>query len=118
MVFLLRGPRLGGDAMIRRTLAVAALATCIGLAAADDGAGTTYHFGMHPKYTNITFVSEADIENIYGITHTAKGTTWLDFDTLTGKCSISVPVKSLDTGIPQRNEHLQTDQWLHRANYP
>src|SRR4029079_12032389 len=44
--------------------------------------------------------------------------TWLDFEAMKGKCNIRVPVKSLDTGIAQRNEHLQSDAWLDEAKHP
>ena len=40
---------------------------------ASELAGKTYHFGTHPARTNITFVSEADLETIHGVTNTVGG---------------------------------------------
>src|SRR5262249_37323443 len=76
------------------------------------------HFGTQTKHTNITFVSEAEIENIYGKTSSASGTTWIDFDAGKGKANIKVPVKDLDTGIELRNEHLRSETWLDEKQFP
>ena len=81
-----------------RNLAVAAIFGASALALGEEK-GSVYRFGTDAKHTNISFVSEADIENIYGMTHTASGRTWIDFDALEGKCNVVVPVKDLDTGI-------------------
>ncbi len=90
------------------TLVMAALAAVSGLAWAQD-AGKTYRFGMHKKHANVAFTSETEVETIQGLTHTATGTTWLDFEGLKGKCDVKVPVDSLRTGIDARDEHLRSD---------
>jgi polyisoprenoid-binding protein YceI len=99
-------------------LVLAAFAAISGLALAADDAGRTYRFGMHDKHTNITFSSETEVETINGISHTAKGSTWIDFEALKGKCDIAVPVSSLRTGIDARDEHLRSDQWLDAEKHP
>jgi polyisoprenoid-binding protein YceI len=99
-------------------LAFAAAAAAAPLALAEGDAGKTYRFGAATKHTNVTFTSEAEVENIYGITNTVSGSAWLDFEALKGKCSISVPVKSLDTRIELRNEHLRSETWLDEKKYP
>jgi polyisoprenoid-binding protein YceI len=100
-------------------LAAAALvAGFAGAAAADESDAKLYWFGTHLRHNNITFTSEADVENIYGVTHTLRGTTWIDWKTMKGKCSIAVPVKSMRTGIDLRDEHLRSDIWLDEAKYP
>jgi len=96
--------------------AAAALAPAASALRAGDGA--VYRFGSEEKHTNITFVSEAEVENIYGVTHTASGQTWIDFDGLKGKCNVSVPVDSLRTGIDARDGHLRSDAWLDAEKYP
>jgi polyisoprenoid-binding protein YceI len=96
---------------------VAALAAVSALAAAED-AGKVYHFGMNEKHTNVTFSSETEIETIDGLTHTASGRTWVDFDGLKGKCNITVPVDSMKTGVDLRDEHLRSETWLDQKKYP
>ena len=102
---------------MKKLVAATALAalSCLALA---EGEGKVYRFGTDTKHTNVTFVSEAEIENIYGMSHSAKGRTWLDFDALKGKCNVSVPVASLDTGIPLRNEHLRSSTWMDAEKHP
>jgi polyisoprenoid-binding protein YceI len=98
-------------------LALAAVAAASALALAED-AGKVYRFGMHDKHTNITFTSETEIETIDGLTHSASGQTWIDFEALKGKCSVKVPVDSLRTGVDLRDEHLRSETWLDQKKYP
>ena len=102
------------------SLAVLGLAaTLVGLPAiAAESDVKTYHLGTHSKHTNVTFTSEADLENIYGITHVVSGTVGLDLVDKKGKASITVPVKHMKTGIDARDGHLQNDQWLDAAKFP
>jgi polyisoprenoid-binding protein YceI len=101
--------------------AVAALAALAGPAApraAADEAGSTYHFGTHAKHTNVTFVSEADLETIHGVTNTVRGTAWIDFEAKRARADLAVPVASMDTGIPLRNEHMRSEKWLDESKHP
>ena len=84
----------------------------------EKPAAVTYHFGVAPQRTNVTFESETSVETIHGITHTMSGTADLDFAKGEGSADLKVPVKSMDTGIPQRNEHLQTEGWLDEKKFP
>ncbi|HTF56840.1 MAG TPA: YceI family protein [Planctomycetota bacterium] len=79
---------------------------------------TTYYVGHHPKYVNITFESEADIENIVGTTNKAAGEIKADLAKGAGSVSITVPVASLKTGIDMRDEHLRSEMWLNAAKFP
>ena len=79
---------------------------------------TTYYFGHHEKFVNIVFESEADIETIVGTTHTVTGEAKIDEEKKTGSVSLTVPVKSLNTGIAMRDEHLQSAMWLDAAKHP
>ena len=101
------------------------LATClVGGTALDGGAviaqdtGTVYRFGTSKKHTNVTFVSEADVENIYGSTNVVSGQTFLNLDEGKGKCNIRIPIEHMKTGIETRDEHMRSDQWLDAAKYP
>ncbi len=87
-------------------------------ATAQEKKGKVYYVGTETKHTNVSFVSEADIETIYGSTHSASGQTWLDFDGGKGKCRVTVPVKDLKTGIDKRDEHLRGKSWLDAAKHP
>lgn len=64
------------------------------------------------------FVSDAPMEKIFG-TGDGKGSFVVDFEDLTrtsGK--IAVPVRSLQTGNAQRDEHLTGADWLDAARFP
>lgn len=96
-------------------LSFALLASLPALAA---DSGDVYRFGTHEKHTNVTFTSEADIENIYGMTHVASGSATLDLAGGKGSASITIPVKELRTGIDKRDEHLRSDAWLDEEKFP
>ena len=96
-------------------MAAAVLFLVAGRASAAE---TTYYLGTATKHTNITFVSEAEIENIYGRTHQMSGTFTVDWEKGTAKASFSVPVASMQTGIAKRDEHLRGEQWLNAKKYP
>jgi len=85
-------------------------------AAAPDE--TTYYVGHHPKFVNITFESQADIETIVGTTNRAKGEIKADLEKATGSVSLSVPVASMKTGIDMRDEHLRSEMWLDAKKFP
>jgi polyisoprenoid-binding protein YceI len=103
-------------------VALSAAATVFSTALPDAGAqekkGKIYYIGTHTKHTNVSFVSEADIETIYGSTNAAGGQTWIDFEGGKAKCRVNVPVKHLKTGIETRDEHLRGEKWMNAAKYP
>jgi polyisoprenoid-binding protein YceI len=99
-------------------LAAAFAAAAAPAAGAAEADGRTYWFGTHTKHTNVTFTSEADVENIYGMTNVASGTTWLDLVDGKGKASITIPVKHMTTQIALRDEHMRSDVWLDEARFP
>lgn len=108
----------------RFALVVALCGTLAGVSSLDGGAvvaqesGTVYRFGTSKKHTNVTFVSEAEIENIYGSTNVVEGQTFLNFDEGRGKCNVRIPVEHMKTGIELRDEHMRSDQWLDAEQYP
>jgi polyisoprenoid-binding protein YceI len=89
-----------------------------GLAFSPAPDETTFYVGHHPKFVNITFESQADIETIVGTTNMAKGEIKADLEKASGSVSISVPVASMKTGIDMRDEHLRSDQWVDAKKFP
>lgn len=100
---------------------VALIVTASSLAQTGEAAAAlksrTYHFGTHPARTNITFVSEADLETIHGVTHSVSGKVKVAADGTTASGTLTVPVHSLRTGIAKRDEHLRSDAWLDAARF-
>lgn len=98
--------------VVRGAFAVAAVA----FVAAP--ATTTWYFGVSTQRTNITFESKADLETIVGSTMTLSGSLVTDEKAGTLTVDLTVPVKSLKTGIDKRDEHLQSDGWLDAEKFP
>ena len=82
--------------------------------------GTIFYVNDARGRDNVTFTSEAPLEDIIGTTNRITG--YIAFDPLNpvagGAGRFSVPVATLNTGIPMRNEHLQGAQWLNAAEHP
>ena len=94
--------------------AIAALA--LGTASAEP---VVYNVGENPARVNLTFSSVTDFEDIFGSTNEVKGTVVVDeSDISKSAVSLTVPVASLKTGIPLRDEHLQGEKWLYAAQNP
>ncbi len=73
------------------------------------------------KDVQVTFTSDAAIEHIKGVSGQVVGyavapTEGSVAGLLAGE--FRLPVASIDTGIPLRNEHLQSGRWLNSADYP
>lgn len=98
--------------------AAAVVLAAAAFAAAAESKAVPYHFGTAPKHVNITFVSDTAVETIHGVTHRATGKADLDMDKGEGTAEITIPVKSLDTGIEARNGHLQSKGWMDEATHP
>lgn len=105
--------------MFQRFLALLALSVLV-VAAAAQAAGTTFHVGDTVGRNSVTFTSEAPLEDIVGTSNQITG--HLEFDPAhpdkgaTGL--LKVPVASLDTGIPLRDEHLRSAAWLDAEGNP
>ena len=70
-------------------------------------------------YRNVATVeSVSDYETFTGRTNGVSGWIKLDPKSHTGVGQVEVDVKSIDTGIPLRNEHMQSEGWLNAAKYP
>lgn len=90
------------------------------LAAAVAFAETkTYHIGTNPARTNIVFESKTDVEDIVGSTNAAAGIVVANREEpAKSTVRITVPVRSLKTGIVLRDQHLQGADWLNAAKNP
>ncbi len=68
----------------------------------------------------VTFKSMAPLEDIVGTTSDIKG--YLFFDPANpqegGSGRLVVSISSLNTGIPLRDEHLRSEQWMNAGKYP
>jgi len=82
--------------------------------------GTVFYVDDPMARNTVTFTSEAPLEDIVGTTAQIKG--YLVFDPAKpdkgGRGELMVPVKSLNTGIPLRDEHLQSGGWLNADTHP
>jgi polyisoprenoid-binding protein YceI len=83
--------------------------------------------GMIPFYiadpnqgNTATFKSKAPLEDIVGTSNEIEGTLYFNPQNpqAGGSGHIRVPIASLETGIPLRNEHLQSEDWLNAGKFP
>ncbi len=76
--------------------------------------GTVFHFKDQMGRNTVTFKSEAPLEDIIGTTNQISGQIVFDpnHPEKGGRGEFSVPVASLNTGIPLRDEHLRSADWL------
>ena len=103
---------------IQRTLSVIALASAFaGIASAQQ-----HKFEIDAKtfgYRNVASIeSVADFETFTGKTNAVTGYVAYDSKTKSGSGKIVVDPKTIDTGIPLRNEHMQSAGWLDTGKYP
>jgi polyisoprenoid-binding protein YceI len=88
-------------------------------AAADAPKGdTTYYFGVRETHTNITFQSKNDLTDILGATHNVVGSATINFEAGTGKCDLSVPAATLNSGMADRDRAMMGAGWLNVKQYP
>ena len=82
--------------------------------------GTVFYIADPIGRNQVTFTSEAPLEDIVGTTNEIVG--YLVFDPDKPRNGVrgffKIAVKGLDTGIPLRNEHLQSEMWLNAGSYP
>lgn len=69
--------------------------------------------------SRITFVSDAPLETINGVSSRVYGEVTFDPANLSSaRGRVEVPVASLRTGIDLRDEHLRSDTWLDAEAHP
>lgn len=81
--------------------------------------GTVFHFKDEMGRNTVTFKSEAPLEDIIGTTNQISGHITFDpqHPEKGGRGEFMVPVASLETGIPLRDEHLRSADWLNAGDY-
>jgi polyisoprenoid-binding protein YceI len=82
--------------------------------------GTVFYVADPMNRNTVTFTSRAPLEDIVGTTNQVSG--YLVFDPENpkqgGRGELTVPAASLRTGIPLRDEHLASKDWLNARGYP
>jgi polyisoprenoid-binding protein YceI len=82
--------------------------------------GTVYHT-ISGRQAQVTFTSEASIQNIVGKSNAVVGyavSGAADTPAQLAGARWLLPVASLATGIPLRDEHLAGEHWLDAARFP
>lgn len=82
--------------------------------------GTVFYVNDPMGRNNITFTSEAPLEDIVGTSNEIRGYVVYDPNRSSSSAMgrFAVPVASLDTGIPLRDEHLVSPMWLNAEKNP
>jgi len=78
----------------------------------------TYYFGVRDTHTNITFQSKNDLTDILGASHNVVGSAVIDFGAGTGKCELSVPTITLNSGMADRDRAMMGATWLDVKQFP
>jgi polyisoprenoid-binding protein YceI len=84
---------------------------------ADGIEGTLYVLGRKPQFAQLVAESETDIEKIITKTNVIAGFVGLDPAKGYGKVRLAIPADTLNTGIPDRDKHLQGEAWLDTAKF-
>lgn len=81
--------------------------------------GTVFQFKDQMGRNTVTFKSEAPLEDIIGTTNQINGHFAFNPQQPEkgGRGEFTVPVASLNTGIPLRDEHLRSADWLNAGAY-
>lgn len=82
--------------------------------------GTVFYVADPMKRDIVTFTSEALLEDIVGTTHALAGYVIFDpqYAIMGIRASFAVSTASLTTGIPVRDEHLRSPEWLDAQSHP
>lgn len=106
---------------MRKQAVVLALTCLLGNALAVSAKPITFVVGDTDKRDTVSFNSDAPVEVIVGNTSNLKGQVVVDESLDLSKVPVSatfeVPLESIDTGIPLRNEHMR-DNFLETKKFP
>ena len=81
-----------------------------------EPAKQTFVFNDPNHRDTVTFMLDAPLEVINGLSNQVKGSVTVEGTKASGK--LAVPVSSIKTGNETRDGHLQNDKWLDAAKYP
>ncbi len=89
------------------------------LAACGAAAAKTFRTLPNDAHNLVQFVSDATLEKVVGRTSDIHGTVALQLDSLlsTTKAEFRVDLRTIDTGIALRNQHMRENH-LETAKYP
>lgn len=90
----------------------------LGLAATSLAQMKTYTIVNDPKHKLAQVESKTAVETFTGKSTAITGSFSFDAAKKVGRGTLQLPVASIDTGIPLRNEHLQDTNWLNAAKNP
>ncbi len=76
----------------------------------------TFKFNDPRNRDTVTFMLDAPLETINGLSNWMNGQVSLDGQTLSGE--LRVPVNTIKTGNSTRDGHLQNESWLSGAKHP
>lgn len=76
----------------------------------------TFVFNDPNGRDTVTFMLDAPLEVINGLSNQVKGSITVEGNKASGK--LAVPVSSIKTGNETRDGHLQNEKWLDAAKYP
>lgn len=81
--------------------------------------GSVFYVADPMNRNTVTFKSQAPLEDIVGTTNEISGYVVFDPNQPNkgGRGMLKVPVASLKTGIPLRDEHLQSPDWLNARQF-
>lgn len=68
--------------------------------------------------SKVSFVSEAPAEKIVGVAKGVEGTVKIGEDYKSASGTVSVPVKSMNTGNDTRDDHMRSAKWLNAKANP
>lgn len=82
--------------------------------------GTVFHVDDPQQRNMVTFTSKAPLEDMVGTANALAGYLVFNPDKprLGVRGAVAVPVKKMDTGIPLRDEHMQSPAWLNAKKHP
>lgn len=76
--------------------------------------------GDNPSKSQVVFLSDAPLEKVRGTAEGIKGTLNIadanNLGTTTGK--VTVPIATMRTGNPMRDQHLGDEEWLNAGKFP
>jgi polyisoprenoid-binding protein YceI len=87
-------------------------------AAALPAGEHVYYFGADLSRTKIDFESKTEVTNIIGTTNRVSGNATIDFDQGKGTCKLTVPVETLNSGMPDRDRAMLGKAWLSAKEFP
>ena len=79
--------------------------------------GTVHHV-LTGRDAQVTFTSDAPLEYIKGTSNAVIGYIIAGEGGKLLAGEFHLPVESIDTGIPMRNEHLQSRRWMEAGSHP